>query len=159
MSEQDYRAGLEQLTAALRELHRRLIDVAKVEYERARGPIGGPGALLQLLMGDPAFAWLRPLSGLMADLDALLDGQGPISSADAAAARAEVEGLLAEPAARDTPFTPAYLDVLQCEPGVIPEHARVRRAFEALPVNENAADLLHRRHRWVEAVKHRHRGK
>ena len=67
------RAQLATVAEALRELHRQLMEEARRAYEREAGPVGGATAFLNLLMQDPAFQWLRPLSRAMADLDELLD--------------------------------------------------------------------------------------
>jgi hypothetical protein len=49
-------------------LHRALLDAEKAEHERAHGAIT-PAAFLQLLIGDPRFAWLGALSELIVQLD------------------------------------------------------------------------------------------
>src|SRR5712692_9967985 len=64
---------LRKLTAALRPLHLALTKETQVAYERQHGPVQGPGELLQLLIRHPDFAWLHPLSELMAVADELLD--------------------------------------------------------------------------------------
>src|SRR3954470_11650187 len=46
------RARLDELTHALRPLHKMLVEVVQAEYERANGPVGGPVRLFQLLTGD-----------------------------------------------------------------------------------------------------------
>src|SRR2546430_2752861 len=84
-----WRRPIEQLGARLRTLHSALIEIARADYEREHGPVGGP-QLLHLLLHDAGFAWLRALSMLMADIDSLLDRPSPIDSEDAAAVRLEL---------------------------------------------------------------------
>ncbi|GBF07441.1 hypothetical protein DAERI_140102 [Deinococcus aerius] len=67
------RARLTALAQALRHFHSALLDFAKGEYEFLHGPVKGPFALYSLVMNDSSFQWLRPLSGLMATLDEVLD--------------------------------------------------------------------------------------
>lgn len=67
------RHRLTALAQALRQFHSALLDFARGEYEFLHGPVGGPFALYSLVMNDPSFQWLRPLSGLMATLDEVLD--------------------------------------------------------------------------------------
>jgi len=67
------RHRLTALATGLRHFHSALLDFAKGEYEFLHGPVGGPFALYALVMNDPSFQWLRPLSGLMATLDEVLD--------------------------------------------------------------------------------------
>ncbi|WP_034386708.1 hypothetical protein [Deinococcus sp. YIM 77859] len=69
------RHKLTALAAALRHFHSALLDFARGEYEFLHGPVKGPFALYSLVVNDPAFQWLRPLSGLMATLDEVLDAK------------------------------------------------------------------------------------
>lgn len=70
------RSKLNALAKALREYHSALLDFAKGEYEFLHGPVGGPFELYSLVMNNESFQWLRPLSGLMATLDEVLDAKG-----------------------------------------------------------------------------------
>lgn len=67
------RTKLTALAKALREFHSALLDFAKGEYEFLHGPVKSPFDLYSLVMNNEAFQWLRPLSGLMATLDEVLD--------------------------------------------------------------------------------------
>src|SRR6188474_876721 len=53
------RARLNELRTALLDLHKALLDDAKAAYELDRGRISSSGALLQLVIHDPWFAWLH----------------------------------------------------------------------------------------------------
>src|SRR6476646_2043667 len=64
-------------------LHKARIDSERTEYEQAFGPVGAPANFLRLLLNDPWFAWLRPLSGLMAAVDEAMDGKEPLTAARA----------------------------------------------------------------------------
>ena len=57
---------------ALLALHRALVEGERRDYEKAHGRMHG-GDFLQLLIHDPAFAWLAPLTRLIARLDELED--------------------------------------------------------------------------------------
>src|ERR687884_1470421 len=67
-----YKPALLEAAAALREVHRTLVQAVRAGYEREIGPAGGPGQMLRLLTEHPYFAWLHPMSELIVDLDALL---------------------------------------------------------------------------------------
>ncbi|SEJ40055.1 hypothetical protein SAMN04488058_107100 [Deinococcus reticulitermitis] len=96
------RSKLEALAGALRHFHSALLDFAKGEYEFLNGPVGSPFELYSLVMNHPAFQWLRPLSGLMATLDEVLDVKDrPLSAQNVADVRHAL-GLLF--AAADTRF-------------------------------------------------------
>ena len=60
--------SLADLRLRLLRLHRALLDAEKAEHERSRGAIA-PAAFLQLLIGDPRFAWLGALSEVIVQLD------------------------------------------------------------------------------------------
>jgi hypothetical protein len=122
----DRRDALAAVAETLRPLHKALIEVTQVAYEREHGTVAGPAALFQLLVHDPHFAWLRPMSGLMADLDEILDEDEPIEAARAAELRQRVEGLITEGGHE---FSARYLAVLQAEPDVVMAHAALRRAL------------------------------
>lgn len=76
MTAEPMRARLDSLAAALRHLHSALLDVAKSDYEFLHGKIPSVFTLYNLVTGDPFFQWLRPLSGLMATLDEVIDQKG-----------------------------------------------------------------------------------
>ena len=69
------RSKLTALAEALRHYHSALLDVAKSEHEFLNGPVKSPYELYNLVTGGPSFQWLRPVSGLMATLDEVLDAK------------------------------------------------------------------------------------
>ena len=87
-------ADWQRLTDALRALHRALIERARRDYENERLETVGAGRLLQLLAGDPYFAWLRPLSELMVDLDMVRDAGPALMDELASAIRPAIEHVI-----------------------------------------------------------------
>src|SRR5436305_61514 len=85
-------AAIQDLATELRVLHKALLQVGRVDYEASHGPVEGATQLWHLLIHDPAFAWLRSLSELMADLDELLEGSQPALDEEGAI-RGELEHL------------------------------------------------------------------
>ena len=55
-------------------LHKALIVAEQLTYERIYGRVDSTGQLLQLVMNDPWFTWLHPLSNMVVRIDELLDG-------------------------------------------------------------------------------------
>lgn len=109
----------------LLELHRALIEVDRRAYERVHGRLPA-AAMLDNLIHHPAFAWLRPLSTLIAEADEV-DDRGDTSrmpSEWSAAARAL---LTADPAGGE--FQRRYAERLQESPDVVLAHAAVRRVL------------------------------
>jgi hypothetical protein len=146
-----WRAPIETLGQRLRTLHAALVALERETYERGHGPLTS-AQLLHLLMTDAAFSWLRAMSMLMADIDALLDNPD-VSDEDAAAVRLELDRLLTA----TTPFSTEYLARLQVSPTLAVDHGRVRDAMSQLPqaAAPDQAQLLHRRHQWAQRSKHK----
>lgn len=122
--------ALRDLAAELKVLHKALLAAAQVAFEAEHGPVQGGLHLLHLLVHDPAFAWLRPLSELMADFDALLDDQSSPTEDDQGAVRGELEQLLS-PA--NSALWTALTTFMQSSPGVAVAYARVRQILASLP--------------------------
>src|SRR5213595_586910 len=137
-----HKPALLEAAAALREVHRTLVQAVRATYEREIGPAGGPGQMLKLLTEDPYFAWLHPMSELIVDLDSLLT-QELLPAGTVAAVRMEIDRLTQ---AGDSPFWSKYAPLLQSDPGVVMAHGRLRRAINALP---EAKERLHERKQWV----------
>lgn len=123
------RDNLNQVAVSLRALHRELMEEARRDYEKERGPVGSPAALLQLLMTDDWFAWLRPLSGAMVELDELLDLPAP-QAEHARRVRLRFEALVTDDG--DGLFGVRYREYLQSSPDVVMAHAAVRIALRPL---------------------------
>src|SRR5687767_14977442 len=88
------RARLGQLRTDLLNLHKVLLEDARVAYEMDRGRVGTSANFLQLVINDPWFAWLHSLSELIVRIDELLRKDSPASEADAAMLLSEIERLL-----------------------------------------------------------------
>ena len=125
MSEPSHKdAHLEHIFQALLRLHKALLDDERVSYERVHGRIPSNGAFLQLVLGDAWFAWLRPLSLLMAQLEELSENKEASASAELAALLASVRTLLT-PTEEGEGFGKQYHGALQREPDVVLAHAAV----------------------------------
>lgn len=74
-SDTPIRHKLDALAKALKAYHKALLHFAKGEYEFLHGPVKNEFELYSLVMNNPDFQWLRPLSGLMATLDDVLDSK------------------------------------------------------------------------------------
>lgn len=120
------RSHVVQLRHALLRLHKTLLDDERVSYERVYGRIASNGEFLQLVLGHAWFAWLRPLSQLVAQLDELGEEDESSDGPDTATLIASVQTLLI-PAEERTGFGKHYYDALQRAPDVVLAHAEVRK--------------------------------
>jgi hypothetical protein len=121
------RAGLRELSQALLPLHRALIEAAKSEYALAVEPVTGPTHLLRLLGDDPFFAWLKPVTALIVDIDEMV--RVDFETADAAKIASRVNDFFN---GNGGDFATRYVPILQRDVDVAIAHAAVRQAVGRL---------------------------
>jgi hypothetical protein len=119
------RSALATIRNSLLALHKILLELERVRYERANGRVNDMFQLLNLTINDPAFAWLRPLSALIVQIDEKLDDKDePLTSGEAAAVRKEIRELLT-PSQVGSDFQRNYHWALQESPDVVISHGSV----------------------------------
>ena len=124
----ELRAALRELWQHLLPLHRGLIEAARADYVAMVAPVNGPTHLIQLLNEVPFFAWLKPMTSLIVDIDELSRIDFERAQVDAIAARLDrLFGAAAEP-----DFTAHYVPVLQRDVDVAIAHAAVRQLLARL---------------------------
>jgi catechol 2,3-dioxygenase len=123
------RGHLRDMRVRLLNLHKVLLEDARVAYEMDRGRVGSNASLLQLVINDPWFAWLHPLSELVVRIDETLQSDAPALEADGAALLDQVTRLISPERAPDE-FARRYFEALQRQPAVIVAHAEVRRILK-----------------------------
>ena len=128
---QRVRGQLRDLRVRLLNLHKVLLDDARAAYEMDRGRIGSNATLLQLVINDPWFAWLHPLSELVVRIDETIEPDSPATEGDGVALVEQVERLLA-PAEHGETFARRYFEALQRQPSVVLAHADVRRILKEM---------------------------
>jgi len=115
------RAALRDTSRLLIPLHRALIEAAKADY----GFPVKPSELLRLLTDDPFFAWLRPMTAIIIDIDEMARTDFELDAAFAIGERLA--------ALFDGPdFSARYVPILQRDAGVAIEHAALKKAAEKL---------------------------
>jgi redox-sensitive bicupin YhaK (pirin superfamily) len=119
------------LSRALQEVHRSLIETARDRYELAGGPVRSRGELLDLLLHHETFAWLRPLSGLIVQIDELAARDPVPTSAETEAMGTLVQAFISS---SDDPgaFGSRYVRLLASEPHVAMSHVSLREALSGL---------------------------
>jgi hypothetical protein len=123
------RQQVTEIAEALRELHRGLIEAVRADYERSGTPVSGNVALFQLVVDDPFFAWLRPLSQVMVDVDELLDDGRTPSPEEAQAISNTIHRMISPSAGSEGAFWERYSPLLQADTRVVVAHARVKQAL------------------------------
>ncbi|HEV2296175.1 MAG TPA: hypothetical protein VGR35_20190 [Tepidisphaeraceae bacterium] len=120
---------LDAAHAALLRVHKTIIDHERTRYERARGSLSGPLEFLQLVLHDPWFAWLRPISELIAQIDAFTMSREPTEPQQGEAVLKQARDLLA-PSESGSAFAREYSRAMQESPDVAIAHGQWRRAVE-----------------------------
>jgi catechol 2,3-dioxygenase len=114
------RARLADLRTRLLALHKALLEDARSQYEMDRGRISGSGALLQLVINDPWFAWLHQISETIVRIDDIT------TEPDVRALLEQVDRLLV-PAEHGDSFARRYFEAIQRQPAVVLAHGDVKR--------------------------------
>lgn len=150
------------LKAALEDVSRKLqqLFAATLNAERRFAPSGAGLELLDRLMNDPAWAWLRPLSTLISEVDHALAQNAELSELEGAAAAAHIRGLIfGEGEQVDTEFLTHYRSLLQLDHALASTHGELRALLKTLPAESpNESERLHARHQWAMRRKHRGMG-
>lgn len=120
---------LEAVSRSLQALHRQIL-----ETEGAYLPGRSPLALLDRLLHDPEWAWLRALSQLIAELDETLAEDVELTPAKAEAAGGRVSALVfGIGAPRDEKFLGRYRPMLQGNANLASAHGELKRLVDTLP--------------------------
>ena len=124
----DDRRKLADTRKALLALHRVLIGSERAVYERSAGAIPSAGAFLQLLANDPWFAWLRPLSTLIVEIDEAFASKEPVTD-EAIRTLLEASRALIAPDENGEGFGRYYAEAMQRDADVVIAHGDVMRAL------------------------------
>lgn len=117
---------LAELRLGLLRLHKALLDVERQRYEREHGRVPDGFALFNLVSNDAAFAWLRPMTTLIVQLDEKLDAKEPLTATEARLMREEARALIRPDPAGDE-FQRNYDRAVQSSPDVLILHTRAER--------------------------------
>ena len=128
-------AGVRQRLTELREamlpLHKTLLEFERVGYEATFGKIQTPFQFLKLVMNDPWFTWLAPMTQLITMMDEMLDAKKePLTVAGVEAVAERVKTLLVATEGGEG-FSRHYDEALQRDPDVILAHAAVAKLIRA----------------------------
>lgn len=117
---------LDELRSSLLALHKTLVDSEKIEYEASFGVIHSQKRFLELLIEDPWFAWLKPLSSMVVSIDEIMEAEEGVGNQQLQAVKKEAKGLLIA-SEEGHGFARNYFDALQRAPDVILAHAEVMK--------------------------------
>ena len=116
------RARLAEIRETLLVLHKALLDSERTAYEIVHGPIGPPAAFLQLLINNERFAWLRPITTLLVQIDETLAAKKPpATTKDFEQLIVDTRALLS-PSREANGFWKHYSNAVERDPGVAIYH-------------------------------------
>ena len=107
-------------------LHKALIVAEQLTFERIYGRVDSTGQLLQLVMNDPWFTWLHPLSNVVVRIDEMLDEDCNLTMEDVAQILTEVRGMI-RPSELGDGFERSYYEALQRAPDVVMAHCEMKK--------------------------------
>lgn len=122
---------LNQLHAALLDLHKGLVDSEKADWEQHRGSVGTPGQFLNMLLNEPAFAWMRPFSGLIVAIDVQLSPKQPMEKSQLEKEARQLFGIARNMLRPPEVVESRYREVLQRDTGVVLLHSKVIQVLNA----------------------------
>jgi len=120
------RQSLTDVRHGLLGLHKALIVAEQLTFERIYGRVDSTGQLLQLVMNDPWFTWLHPLSNMVVRIDELMDGDEELTAEDVAILMTEIRALI-RPSERGDGFERSYYEALQRAPEVVMAHCEMKK--------------------------------
>lgn len=120
--------AIRKVSRNLTSVHRILLQQTIRAYEEEQGARLSPQDAWRAAMSDPFFAWLRPVSMLIAEIDEVLANPEEVGPDYGLKVRRDVEGLLG-----GGRFGERYQQQLQDSPELVTEHGQLRAALAALP--------------------------
>jgi hypothetical protein len=111
---------LKDIRLGLLRLHKTLLDWERAGYERIHGRQSS-NALLEALLQDPQFAWLRPISQMIVRIDEMLEDKIPPEQPDVEAVLAHVRDLTT-PNETGNAYEQRYYLALQEHPDAVFAH-------------------------------------
>jgi hypothetical protein len=115
----------DKLRHALLQLHKALLDAQRIRYERVNGRVESRGELLDLVLRDASFEWLRVLSALIARLDELVAADDRDASAELSGVIDRLRKLVRFEG--NSGFTDPYREIIEAVPDALVAHVQVSR--------------------------------
>lgn len=117
--------GVEDVRHAMLELHRRLIDAQRIQYEKRHGRVETASEFLGLVLEHPDFEWIRALSALVAQLDEWREDE----KREEQQLQAILDTLrrLIQPQGANVGFGKNYWEMVEATPEVLIEHVKLTR--------------------------------
>ena len=116
------------LRKALLHLHKTMLDWERSAYERVHGRVSA-GEILRVIVEDPQFAWLRPISELIVRIDETVETEDGDTAAEVDALLARAREVVT-PVEAASPNAQRYLAALQDHPDAVFAHRAVTNVLK-----------------------------
>lgn len=115
---------LGQVRFALLRLHKALLDGERSRYEQEHGRIRSNTEFFHLVLENEWFAWLRPISQFIVQIDEALSAKEPITLAQADELLTQARELM-QPLETGSPLEQNYYQAIQRDPDIAYIHAEL----------------------------------
>jgi hypothetical protein len=122
---------LTALRNGLLRLHKSLLDSERALYERDIAQITSSGQLLDLVLNNPSFAWLRDISRLVVEIDETIDSRKTITTAQVELLISRTRSLLAA-SENGNGFHRSYYEAFQRDPDTVIAHGEMMKVLAGL---------------------------
>ncbi|HLL91213.1 MAG TPA: hypothetical protein VK324_18085 [Tepidisphaeraceae bacterium] len=126
----ELRRRLDAARLGLLTVHKALLDYERSSFESLNGPVASSGQFLQIVINDPFFAWLHPLSQMIVQIDEVEVSREPTALADATALLARAKDMI-QPNESGDEFQRRYHHAIQESAEVAVAHGDWRRRVSA----------------------------
>jgi hypothetical protein len=113
---------LQEFRVMLLRLHKALLESERGTYEQVHGEIASTGEFFRLVLDHEWFAWLRPMSQFIVQIDDFLHPKEPTTLAQAETLLATAHALLT-PNAEGSLAEQRYMQAIQRDPTIALLHA------------------------------------
>jgi hypothetical protein len=128
-SQQSALTCLRTVRPLLLQLHKALMEAARLSYESNYGPILSKGDYFRLVIDNEWFQWLRPFSQFIVRIDERIAAKKPDEAENAEALVLDTQRLLSPASEGATPEHP-YYRLMQQNPEIAMIHAQIIRLLD-----------------------------
>ncbi|HEX7358930.1 MAG TPA: hypothetical protein VF283_00425 [Bryobacteraceae bacterium] len=121
------RQQLTEVRETLLTLHKALLDSERTSYELVHGAVASPGAFLQLVIHDPWFRWLQPITALIVQIDEALAAKNPPKRAHDFELLIDDTRALLSPSREADGFWKRYAASVERDPAVAILHGEIEK--------------------------------
>lgn len=115
---------LRALRAALLKMHKAMLDSERARYEAVHGRVRSSSEMFRLVVEDPWFSWLRPISGFIIVIDEVVSPKQSATLAQVEAVLSQARELL-QPSEKGSLLEQHYYEAIQRDPMITLLHGDV----------------------------------